>query len=289
MATDSASPGILLATDLEARCDRATDRAIRLARAFGGGAVAASMVEPAQLRAQEVPMYQAPPWYRERSPLQHARQRLEREFAAETVPWEVRVGEGGAGEAIAAMLDAGGGGQLVVTGPVRPGLIGPAVLGSTVDRLLRRAGTSLLVVRERVHDDYRRVLFTTDFSAPCRTALERARAWFPQARISVLHGFQVPMLGLLDSSQAEAVAAAAAQAREEGRAFLREAGLDEGVPLLVEHGDPVRLAQQYLETHGTDLVVLGTHGRGAVYELVVGSVARRMLTTLEADTLVVRA
>ena len=40
---------------------------------------------------------------------------------------------------------------------------------------------------------------------------------------------------------------------------------------------------------GADLVVVGTHGRGAMYALVVGSVARRILTTVDADALVVRA
>jgi len=285
----SGANAVLLATDLDFRCDRATDRAIALARGFGGAAIAATVVEASELLAQQVPRHEIPAWYREPSPLLAAERRLRREFAGEEGRWELRVGEGRAGDHLAPVLDGIEGDALVVTGPVREGVIGPTVLGSTVDRLLRREGTSLLMVRRRVHGDYRRLLVASDFSSPCRHALQRARALFPAAGITVLHGFQVPMLGLMDSSQEQAVAQTAAQLREEGRAFLREAGLEDGeIELRVEHGDPARLVQQHLDTFEDDLVVLGTHGRGAVYELVVGSVARRILTTADADALVVR-
>jgi len=283
-------PGtVLLATDLGFRCDRATDRAIALARGFGGAAIAATVVEPSERLAQQVPRYETPAWYRAPSPLLAAERRLRREFADEGGRWELHVGEGRAADRLAPVLDGIAGGALVVTGPVREGVIGPTVLGSTVDRLLRREGISLLMVRRRAHGDYRRLLVASDFSGSCRHALQRARALFPSSAITVLHGFQVPMLGLMDSSQEQAIARTAAQLREEGRAFLREAGLEDGeAELRVEHGDPARLVQQHLDTFGDELVVLGTHGHGAVYELVVGSVARRILTTIDADALVVR-
>lgn len=280
-------PGVLLATDLDFRCDRATDRAIRLADA-AGAAIAVTVVEDAEVRAQEVPRHDAPAWYRAPDPRQAAGRRLRREFEGAATDWDVRVLEGGAGDHLVAILDAAASEMLVVTGPVRQGALGPAVLGSTVDRLLRRTGTSLLMVRERAHADYRRLLVASDFSAPSRVALQRARMLFPAARIAVLHGFEVPMLGLMDETRPQLLAQLAARRREEGRAFLREVAIDGDVELLVEQGDPARLVQQYVQTHGADLVVLGTHGHGALYELVVGSVARRILTTADADTLVVR-
>ncbi|MEL1263801.1 universal stress protein [Pseudoxanthomonas putridarboris] len=281
--------GVLLATDLGPRCDRATDRAIRLAREHGGPAIAATIVEAGEALAQNVPRHAIPSWYRAPSPQARAERRLHREFADAGTTWDVRVGEGSAGEQLAGILD-GGGDMLVVTGPVRQGVLGPAVLGSTVDRLLRRAETSLLMVRERAHADYRHLLVASDFSAPSRAALRRAHALFPEARMTLLHGFQIPMLGLMDTTQDDAIAQTRRQLREEGQAFLHDGLADFGeVELLVEHGDPARLVQQYLETFSPDLVVVGTHGHGAVYELVVGSVARRIVTTTTADTLVVRA
>jgi len=284
------STHLLLATDLGFRCDRATDRALRLARGFGGQAVAATVVEPAERLAQRVPRHDIPAWYREPSPLRQAERRLRREFDAESRPWDVRVDEGHAGEPLVRLLDAMPGDTLAVTGPVPESVLGPAVLGSTVDALLRRSGTALLMVRERVHADYRHLLVASDFSEPSKLALRRARELFPAAKVTLLHGFTVPMLGLMDTTREQAVAQAARQAREEGKAFLREGGFgDDAIELAVEHGDPARLAQQHLDTFGADLVVVGTHGRGAMYELVVGSVARRMLTTVSVDALVVRA
>ena len=279
--------GLLLATDLSPRCDRATDRAIALARGGRGRAVAATVVEPADRSARSVARHDLPGWYTEPTDAQLARRRLQREFESGSRSWETRVAEGAAGEHLADLLDAMPG-ALVVSGPVRGGAMGPVVLGSTVDRLLRRPDTTLLMVNERVHRPYRRLLVASDFSDPCRLALQRARALLPAASITVLHGYGVPMLGLLDTTREEALAGAGVQLREAGRAFLREAGLDGSVELLVEYGDPARLVQQYLDSVGADLVVLGTHGRGAIHELVVGSVARRILTSVQGDMLVVR-
>ncbi len=278
---------LLLATDLSPRCDRATDRAIALARAGRGRAVAATVVEPAERALRSVPRHDLPGWYTEPSDTRLARQRLEREFESASRAWEVSVGEGVAGDHVVDLLDAMPG-ALVVSGPVRGSALGPVVLGSTVDGLLRRPGAALLMVKERVHRQYRRLLVASDFSEPCRLALQRARVLLPGASITVLHGYGVPMLGLLDTTRDEALADTGVQLREEGRAFLREAGLDDGVELLVEHGDPARLVQQYLDSVGADLVVLGSHGRGAIHELVVGSVARRILTSVQGDMLVVR-
>lgn len=283
-----AAPGVLLATDLGPRCDRATDRAIRLARGHGGPAIAATIVEAGEILARNVPRHEIPSWYRAPSPQARAEQRLRREFTGTTTAWDVRVGEGDAGERLSGILEDHGD-MLVVTGPVRQGVLGPVALGSTVDRLLRRQDVSLLMVRERVHADYRHLLVASDFSAPSRAALRRAHALFPEATVTLLHGFQIPMLGLMDTAQDDVIAQARRRLREEGQAFLRDCALDGGeAELVVEHGEPARLVQQYVDTFAPGLVVVGTHGRGAVYELVVGSVARRIITTTTADTLVVR-
>lgn len=284
----TATGAVLLATDLGFRCDRATDRALRLARGFDGPAVAATVVEPSERLGQRVPRFELPSWYREPAPLLEAEQRLRREFEGEPRAWDLRVAEGRAGEHVARLLDALPADTLAVTGPVREGVLGPAVLGSTVDALLRRPRGALLMVRARVHADYRHLLVASDFSDPAGRALQRARALFPHARLTVLHGVAVPMLGLMDSTREQLVAQALREARAQGEAFLREAGIG-GAELVVEHGDPERLVRQYVGSYGADLVVVGTHGRGAMYELVVGSVARRILTGIDADALAVRA
>ena len=288
MSRDAGAPTVVLATDLGMRCDRATARAKRLADASAGAGIAATVVAPADAIAREVLARDAPAWYLPVSPLVRARNQLQREFE-ERDGWSVRIGEGEPAAFLGRQLDEAGDDALVVTGPVREGVLGPTVLGSTVDALLRRPRLSLLVVREPVQADYRRLLVTTDFSAPSGQALLRARALFPAASLVVLHGFGVPMLGMMDTGQDEAIAQAARQAHEQGQDFLRDCGLGDGeATLLVEHGDPARLVRQHLDTYGDSLVVAGTHGRGAMYALVVGSVARRIVASGDADVLLVR-
>src|SRR5690606_39486442 len=82
------------------------------------------------------------------------------------------------------------------------------------------------MIKERAHRPYRRLLFASDFSEACRAALRRARALFPGAPMTVLHGYSVPMLGLLDSTRDQALADTAAQLREERRADRKSTRLN---------------------------------------------------------------
>jgi hypothetical protein len=58
---------------------------------------------------------------------------------------------------------------------------------------------------------------------------------------------------------------------------------------LVELGRPAVLVREYVRDRGSDLVVLGTHGRGAMLEALLGSTAKSILSSLPCDALVVRA
>ena len=97
-----------------------------------------------------------------------------------------------------------------------------------------------------------------------------------------------PRVSTLRPVSDEVQAAAHEQARAQARSFI--ANLQplppEHLQLLIEADDPARL----LRRHAADaeLVVLATHGRGALFELLIGSVARRLVATLETDTLLVR-
>jgi nucleotide-binding universal stress UspA family protein len=44
----------------------------------------------------------------------------------------------------------------------------------------------------------------------------------------------------------------------------------------------------YVKTHGIELVVMGTHGKGALANLALGSVATRCIATLDVPVMVVR-
>jgi hypothetical protein len=57
---------------------------------------------------------------------------------------------------------------------------------------------------------------------------------------------------------------------------------------LVEYGDPSHLLRQYAHDRKVDLVVLATHGRSALLNVLVGSTAREIVSSAPCDTLIVR-
>ncbi|AKC87541.1 universal stress protein [Pseudoxanthomonas suwonensis] len=288
---NSAAPdSILLATDLGARSDRALDRAVQLARQWNARLVVATVVDEHAMEARAMTLRDPPGWYREEDPADLAQKQLLEDLSARDLRVKVRVKRGDVVESLLAVAHEEGCG-LVVTGVARYEALGRMVLGSTVDRLARRSTVPVLAVRRRVHAPYRRMVVASDWSGSARYALQAAAGLFPEAAVSVLHGYEVPMAGLLDTARDETVARLGEQALAEGRAFVEDARLPGGagsVSLVVERGDPAVLLPLYACQFPVDLAVVGTHGRSALYDIVLGSVARRLLEAAPVDTLVVR-
>ena len=69
--------------------------------------------------------------------------------------------------------------------------------------------------------------------------------------------------------------------------FVPDADRKRLVPV-IEPGPPQQLVREYVQVSGADLVVLGTQGRGAMLEGIMGSTAKSILATLPCDALVVR-
>lgn len=81
--------------------------------------------------------------------------------------------------------------------------------------------------------------------------------------------------------------------REEGNAALevvRETAEADGVEITcrVLEGSPAREIVQYADDRECDLVVMGTHGRGGINRLLLGSVAEQVVRTSSVPVLTVR-
>ncbi|WP_176559790.1 universal stress protein [Teichococcus rhizosphaerae] len=288
MAIPSQAPAtMLLATDLSARCDRAQDRAVQLARQWSARLVAVHALESIDTVLPRAPDGTAPEWRRPRDPDAEARALLEAELAGSGA--EVVVGHGDPATLVleTARQRAAG---LIVTGLARAEPLGRLLTGATVEEVVRQASVPVLAVRQRARAPYAQVLVATDFSPCSRHALLAAAALFPDLPLTLFHAHEVPFPALLGraASREEAMAAAAGECR----AFLAHDAIPQAlrdrVEVVVEPGNLGWLLQDYVPHAGIDLLVLGTHGRSRLMEMLLGSTAGWLLQSAPCDVMLVR-
>ncbi|MBU8543693.1 MULTISPECIES: universal stress protein [Roseomonadaceae] len=284
VSADSAIPRrILLATDLSSRCDRAQDRAVRLAQAWGAK-LSILHVIPGEVPADR------PSWRREDG---GGRAMVEAQIRADLegsgLDPEVLLARGDPAETILHQAGALGAG-LLVTGVARDEMLGRASLGAIVDRLVSHAPMPVLVVKGRAQRSYREILVATDFSAASRHALETALRLFPEARITLFHSYQVPFEGFISrgANQEEMRQMALAEQATFLDGVRAAPGWQERVTPLLEHGEVSGLVCDYVRERGVGLAVLGTQGRSGLAGFLVGSTAKRLLAALPCDTMTVR-
>ena len=141
---------------------------------------------------------------------------------------------------------------------------------------------------------YRKILVPIDFSPVSLEALAVARD-MAQSSGSSLHlfhaaddvaarylGYPFDALGQLQTSVMES-------ARDQLRELAREEceGLQVEQTMVVS-SSPASAIVKFAGEHGFDLIVMGTHGRGAVLRMMLGSVAERVVRTAPCPVLVVR-
>ena len=143
-----------------------------------------------------------------------------------------------------------------------------------------------------------RILVATDFSTASFEALTYAKKLAEgfNASLHVIHAFDDPFT--MAAFAPEVYAAPPASVREQmvrdierqlaeqvSRADLgRVAGKTEIVT-----GSPASAIVECAQTLGSDLIVMGTHGRGGMAHLLLGSVAERVMRTAVCPVLTVRA
>lgn len=281
--------GLLLATDLSPRSDRALDRATTLSAQWESALVVLYVLEKFELGTLEAA--QLPSWRRPPDPVSLARKQLLAEIGAVSDRATVLVGEGDPAETILRTAESEQC-DLIVIGMARDELLGRLSLGRTVDRLLRRARVPLLVVKDRPRRPYRHIVVAIDFSDSSRHALEAAARFFPAQKLTVFHAYDT------SRSSSRFVGNRAAYRRECGTIAAREfetflETVDKPPTwqpphVLIEDGPPTFLLREYVREKDVDLVVLGTHGRSAILEIFIGSTAKAIMDEVPRDALLVR-
>ena len=179
---------------------------------------------------------------------------------------------------------AGLGAGLVVIGPHTHAGLAAGVLGSTADRLMRTLDAPCLIVRGELALPLRRVLVPLDLSEAARPALVNAVHWAdtlgharqsPPRDTEVVVVHVVPRLELPSRLPFDH-ATVAPGVNAEVEAAFQAAGAPRHVAMREEvlWGDhPADEIVGLAEREWMDLVVLATHGHGALTRALVGSTA----------------
>lgn len=285
---------ILTATDFSAHARHAAERAARLAHETGARLSLLHVLPGNTLQALRQWMGNDPaPEQRLRDEAQGQLQHLADELmATRRVAAHRALTEGPVIDEILREADARDA-ALLVLGARGAGFMRRLVMGTTAERLLRRTRRPLLVVRQRPHEPYRRVLLALDFSPWSLQALAMARRVAPHAHLVLINAFAVPFEEKLRFAGVDAATIdvyrrqARAQATQQVHGLAQQAGLAPGrwTPLIVE-GDASQRIVEHEQESDCDLVVLGKHGQSATEDLLLGSVTKHVLAEGSLDVLV---
>lgn len=287
---------ILAATDLSAAARLACERAVRLASACDARLELQHVVNTGALDSLRLLFASQPDDLQQRL-LDEAREEL-RSLLAELHDGlggsaNLHLGIGNVVNEITRQADALDA-DLLVLGAHGSSLVRDLIVGSTTERVLRRTGRPLLVVRRPAPRGYRQVLIPVDFSARSLKAIEVARRLAPKAALVLLHTFEVPFEGRLRHAgvSEQELAALRASAQHEGETRMAELIARAGLPAaalhsLVLYGDPSVQILEHERLQGSELIVIGKRGQNSLEDLLLGSVTKHILSQAQSDVLVI--
>lgn len=187
--------------------------------------------------------------------------------------------------------------DLVVAGRHGEQNLQDRLLGTTTERLVRHAPTSVLVVHPALREPLvllKHVLVGSDFSDASRPAVKAAAkiARALDAWVTLMHVYDLlpTTMELLEAPyrQGEEHTLAAAMTRKLEEIQTQEL---EGVPsevVLERNKNAVAAISDFAGDRQVDLVVVGTHGRTGLSRFLLGSVAERVVRHAPCSVLAVR-
>lgn len=274
---------IVLATDFSARCDRAQDRAVQLAIEWNASLTAVHAMDDLGLVVEPL----AREAYLKR--VRRNADRLRDEFASVEGLRSTVVVEEGSPDAVVRGVASNERAELIVTGIARAHPMSMVSVGSTVTALAQSSSVPLLVVKKKVLDTNARTLLATDLTASSRSALLVTLNWFSHRYHGLFHAYDPPYRMWAEDKaayQRDFEQSAIAECRK----FVADVGGDQALEkfdIIVRRGDVIDALSTVVDDADIDLVIAGTHGRTGILQVLVGSVASRILSEVEGDVLIV--
>jgi nucleotide-binding universal stress UspA family protein len=176
--------------------------------------------------------------------------------------------------------------NLVVIGGKRHGALARGLGLSTAQNLVRMVEVPVLVAGAAAKP-IQRVLVAVDLSAESRAVLSAARALAKQlgARLRIVHVLEPlkhPSLGLYTLDERLVRAQATAHLRRL-TSRMRDVAADQ----VIREGDPAEVIAAESAEWTADLLVVGSHGRGWIDRLLLGSTTERLLARLPCSLFVI--
>lgn len=186
------------------------------------------------------------------------------------------------------------GAELIVMGRNRP----PGVLGTTLTRVVHLSEIPTLVVRRRARAPYRHPLVAVEIDPSARSLIELTSELLggadPEHRIvRVLHAYRAVFAGWHRTAADESGAFYVRQARQAAERSLAQLLAALGplpcrLEAIVRNGDPRGVIAREANRMRADLVAVGTHGRGGVAHVLLGSIAEWAVANVSRDVLIAR-
>ena len=187
--------------------------------------------------------------------------------------------------------------DVIVLGPHRGRTLEERLLGTTADRVIRSAACPCLIVHDTLALPLRRVLVPLDLSDRACGALEAAARWseglgargrepsLPEVELDVVH--VVPGLFATDDLPVNRAAIGPRMHRQVEEALAgHELAARVREELVRGHEAAVEIVG-YAKNRHSDLIVLATHGHGALHRALVGSVASTVARSATCPVLLV--
>jgi nucleotide-binding universal stress UspA family protein len=301
---------ILCPVDFSDFSRRAVDHAVAMARWYDSTLTlfhVAAVVSVAAYGPGSAGLAPVVAAHADREELLRSLRRFAGEEAGAEVPIELDLAEGDVAAAILARTEAKTH-DLIVMGTHGRSGFERLLLGSVTEKVLRKATCPVLTVPRHAPDAvpappvlFKQILCATDFSDCSTQALDYAMSLAQEADacLTVVHVLELPPELSADVEPSAVVRAGGlreylAAAQEECRTRLR-AAVPEAirtyctVETVLASGKPSREILRVAATQGSELIVIGVHGRGAADRLFFGSTAEYVVRHATCPVLTIRS
>ncbi len=187
--------------------------------------------------------------------------------------------------------------ELVVMGRGSPQGLRDAFLGSTAERVIRKARVPVLAVRSSARSAYRRPVVALDRDEGARevVALLLRLLAAPRPAVTVVHAYDVPLRemrypNLADEDLAEVRAHYREEALADVTSLVRATVPSEEVTrwrIQAKFGNPRALLPKAVKHERADLLAMATRGHSGAAHAFLGTVAGDLLRHVTCDALVV--